>query len=117
MVDEHVVGEFIEALRINIHAIVIMDRDAAGGEELKPWVQRIKQELDRHGGLHWVTAGLEVENYVPIDVLRKIEREGAFKIMREPGRYDRFFECVNFRSAHPPLIISELPPPGPEEGC
>ena len=90
-VDKHVVEEFIEALRINIHAIVIMDRDAAGGGELKPWVSRIRKELDCHGGLHWVTQGREIENYVPADAIEKV---GWFTLKSRPGKDDCFFDLV-----------------------
>jgi putative ATP-dependent endonuclease of the OLD family len=91
---EEAFQEFIQALRVNRHAIVMMDRDRGSGERLKPWVPRIIEEVDGTGGVAWVSAGREVENYIPLDLIRTIVAEKGYKMPVEPGQYDRFFECV-----------------------
>jgi len=91
---EQVVEEFIEALRINRHAVVLMDRDRGKDETLKLWVSRIESELRAMDGVPWVTGGREVENYIPVEVLRSIVSDKRYTMKEVPGRYDRFFECV-----------------------
>jgi predicted ATPase len=61
--------ELIQAIRINRNAIVLMDRDKKDGE-LKRWVERVEAEVSARGGLAWVTAGKEIENYIPVEALR-----------------------------------------------
>jgi len=62
--------EFIHLLRINRHMAIIIDSDkksgAAGINETK---QRIIAEFESAGGWAWVTAGREIENYIPPEVL------------------------------------------------
>ena len=88
------VAEFIEALRINRNAIVIMDRDRGQGEELKPWVRRIDHELTNLGGLPWVTAGREFENYIPLKVIQDLIGAKLFKLEKEPGQYDSLLKFI-----------------------
>ena len=95
-VDEN---ERIEALRINRNAIVLMDRDRTGPDDkLKAWVDRVTEELTNTGGFPWVTAGKEVENYIPVGALRSLlENEdldppdvttSIFKFIKENGGRD-----------------------------
>jgi hypothetical protein len=87
------VDELIEALRINRHAIVMMDRDRDSEEPLKPWVGRIQSELSTLDGVPWVTAGRTVENYIPTDVFKKLKDGGKFTLNWEPGLYEDLFNC------------------------
>lgn len=60
------VQAFINILKINRNAIFLADSDRRAEEaELKPHIQRIQGELEELKMLCWVTAGREVENYIP----------------------------------------------------
>ena len=64
--------EAIEILRVNRNAIVLIDSD-------KRWLRapindskkRLRDEVEKGGGLAWVTQGREVEQYVPHAVFQK----------------------------------------------
>jgi hypothetical protein len=74
------VEELVAAMRINRHAILLIDRDkAAAGEKLKPHTERLLKEIDLVGGYGWITAGKEVENYIPTDVFRLIWKNPNLK--------------------------------------
>jgi hypothetical protein len=63
------VEKMIQALKLNRNAIILMDRDWMEGET-KPRVERVQREIEDNGGFAWVTKGKEVENYIPVEVLR-----------------------------------------------
>ncbi len=57
--------ELVRLLRLNRNAVGIFDHDGeSANSALKPRVQRVFEELAQNGGLGWVTAGREVENYI-----------------------------------------------------
>ena len=65
------VDELIAALKINAHAVLIADSDKKTDEdELKMHTARVTSELKQMNGHAWITAGKEVENYIPIDAFR-----------------------------------------------
>lgn len=67
------VDEMIATLKINRHAIVLMDSDKRNEEDkLKKHTQRISDEVSEVGGYAWVTAGREVENYIPATAFQKL---------------------------------------------
>lgn len=70
--DDPVVKEFISLRRLNRRLVVLIDSDRAKrGERINATKQRICKELgDGDGGFAWVTAGREVENYVPPELIR-----------------------------------------------
>lgn len=82
-------SEGIRILSVNRNAILIADRDRdANDVELKPEVRRMEEELRGVGGTFWVTDGREVENYLPLDALRRAFEcdEGALAVRR----FERF---------------------------
>jgi hypothetical protein len=91
---EEAVEDFIQALRINRHAIVMMDRDCGEDGELKDRVTRIVGELDCMGGLSWVTAGRTVENYIPLAALSTFVGKSGYRMPEVPGQYDKFFDKI-----------------------
>jgi hypothetical protein len=63
-------NDLIQLRSLNRHVAVVMDSDlSAAGKAIRPTKARVAQEIGDHGGFVWVTAGREVENYVPRDVL------------------------------------------------
>jgi predicted ATPase len=69
-VSDEEVTEFIELQRLNRNVAIVMDSDKAGAVALlNHSKQRVASEVAQHGGLAWVTAGREIENYVPEAVM------------------------------------------------
>lgn len=87
------VDEFIELRRLNRNAVVLMDSDKDKPQKkLNATKPRIKDEFDRHSrGFAWVTAGREIENYVPrpllVEALTAVQPKHAH--LAGTGKYDR----------------------------
>lgn len=57
-------------LKINRHAILVMDSDIAiPGGTINATKARMQQEVETVGGVVWVTHGKEIENYLPKSLL------------------------------------------------
>jgi predicted ATPase len=62
----------LNVLKLNRNAAFIADSDASAvGEEPNTTKQRLKKEIEASRGLFWLTAGREIENYIPSRVLTK----------------------------------------------
>jgi hypothetical protein len=62
----------VRIFRVNRNAMIIIDSDKASGDtKLNETKMRIQKEITNLGGFVWVTAGREVENYIPNAVLRR----------------------------------------------
>lgn len=60
----------IKILRVNRNAIVLMDSDRKKpGDTINTTKQRMVTEVQDLGGIAWITAGREVENYLPQTVI------------------------------------------------
>src|SRR6185437_1448692 len=67
-VDDNISG-FVSLLSINRHMYIVIDSDKSSSEdEINATKSRIVEEFERAGGGVWVTAGREIENYVPSEV-------------------------------------------------
>ena len=70
---EETVNDLIKTLKISRHAIFLGDRDrTSASAELKEHTQRLKTEVEKSGGYGWITAGNEVENYIPKSALQRL---------------------------------------------
>ena len=79
--------KFIQMLRINRNAIVLMDSDKSKEDDLlKGRVDRVLQEIEKTSSTSaWVTCGREVENYLPKDLL-----EEYFETSVSFGKFQNF---------------------------
>src|SRR5208282_6422656 len=67
------VDNVIQILRVNRHAAMLIDSDKDGAEdELNTTKQRLVSEISAMSGFAWVTAGREVENYLPLAAVQAI---------------------------------------------
>jgi len=83
----------VNALRVNRHAIVLMDSDRRSESDLlKERVERIRREVTQAHGEAWITAGREVENYIPIETLRLVLKNPN---LAQPEKLADIFEYVN----------------------
>lgn len=58
--------DLISILRINQNAAILIDSDKSGSDsDVNATKRRVQAELARVGGFTWITAGREIENYLP----------------------------------------------------
>jgi putative ATP-dependent endonuclease of the OLD family len=84
--------EAIKIFRVNRNAIVLMDSDKSNLEsEANRTKKRIVEEVEALGGMAWITAGREVENYLPNEALKR-----RFPAMTELlGAFDDLADILN----------------------
>ena len=64
--------EFIDLLKINRALAIVMDSDRKTSEAtLNSTKRRIIDELEKSGGMSWITDAYTIENYVPSDVMKQ----------------------------------------------
>lgn len=103
----------IQGLNINQHAIVLMDSDRkqSKDQELKPNVARVVTEVESMGGLAWITAGKEVENYIPQEAL------AALSVPSEELPESQFDNMLDFIKRHTDKDFSSKKPALAEQVC
>jgi len=91
-VSDEEVKDFIELRRLNRHLAIVMDSDKKGAySHVNKTKKRVLGEFDRDGGVGWLTAGREIENYVDPDMLHAALKEcyaGVYAGPAEVGQYD-----------------------------
>lgn len=81
-------GDPIEILRVNRNAALLMDSDRSSPTmDLNPTKRRLLQEMHALGGLVWITAGREIENYLAAASVRSLTE---LPHTPEVGKYDYF---------------------------
>lgn len=89
------VNEFIRLRDLNRNMAIIIDSDRdTGTADLKPHAQRLLDEMNSDGGLVWITAGREMENYVEGAKLQdaiKALHPRLFFAAGKTGQYDHAF--------------------------
>jgi len=89
------VGEFIKLRELNRNMAIIIDSDRDSGTAiLKSHAQRLLDEMNRDGGVVWITAGREMENYVEGTKLQEAIKElhpRLFFAVGKTGQYDHAF--------------------------
>ena len=87
--------EFIRLRDMNRNMAIVIDSDrGAASDALKPHAKRLSEEMSKDGGVAWITAGREVENYVNGEKLQAVLKELHPKLYKEPsatGQYDHAF--------------------------
>ena len=70
------VDEFISLRRMNRYSALILDSDRSRkGAYLNATKRRLIREFREKPGFAWATAGREIENYVPPDVIKEVISE------------------------------------------
>jgi energy-coupling factor transporter ATP-binding protein EcfA2 len=65
------INEFIALRSLNRNLAILIDSDRTGPQDgINDTKQRIQNEFADHGGVAWVTAGREIENYIDHSVLQ-----------------------------------------------
>jgi hypothetical protein len=69
--DEEELKDFIALRSLNRHVALVMDSDLESGNgSVNATKQRLIDEFGEHGGVAWLTAGREIENYIPHEDLQ-----------------------------------------------
>lgn len=76
-------SELVKAVSLARAFAVIMDSDIKiGRPDINATKRRVRDEVHRQGGICWITKGREIENYLPISVIKQLL--GAFSGATEP---------------------------------
>jgi predicted ATPase len=99
---DDVVADFIALRQLNRKMAILMDSDRSeDSAPLKPHAQRIVEELASGGGIAWITAGREVENYVEGDRLQKALKALHPRVYKDAGPTGRFDHAFHFYRDNP----------------
>ena len=65
--------DLINLLKINKNSIVLIDSDKKDeNAKINATKKRIKQELEKSNQFCWITKGREIENYIPIEIVKSL---------------------------------------------
>jgi predicted ATPase len=66
------VDDFISLRRLNRRGVIVIDSDKSSARShLNETKKRLRMEFDKGPGFAWVTEGREIENYLPVDSLKR----------------------------------------------
>ena len=83
--------DVIKLLRVNRNAILVADSDKKNDEDhINKTKQRLLSEIQDFNGLGWVTAGREVENYIPKSILDEVLQAGYKR------QFDQFDDIAGY---------------------
>lgn len=69
-------GDLVKALSVCRQFAVYMDSDKTEVDsKLKTRVQRVENEVNKVGGMSWVSNGREIENYIPYEIVVELSKE------------------------------------------
>ncbi|WP_120499437.1 AAA family ATPase [Roseovarius sp. EL26] len=87
--------QFIQLRKLNRHMAIVIDSDRSSpDDELKPHAKRLRKEMEKDGGVVWITAGREIENYLEGDKLQEALEQlhpKTYQARGETGVYDHAF--------------------------
>jgi hypothetical protein len=94
---QKVPSELIDLLKINQHAIIVIDSDRQRvGGRINSTKARVRDEAVASGGVCWITEGREIENYLPSAVVtRACEAKLGAAVEFADTTYDNFEEMLD----------------------
>jgi hypothetical protein len=85
-------NDLIQLRLLNRQVAIIIDSDRSTAEEqIRETKTRVADEISKYGGLIWISAGREIENYVPAETLSaavELVAEGRGKSVKS-GQFDK----------------------------
>lgn len=100
--EEISVGEFIALRRLNRRGVILIDSDKSTPQtKLNATKKRLIEEFNQGPGHAWVTAGREIENYIPPSQLSSAIKNVAPKAtpLSAFGRYDNSLKIKGLRGS------------------
>ncbi|MBC7950901.1 MAG: AAA family ATPase [Rhodospirillaceae bacterium] len=99
---EEEVDDFIAIQRINRNAAIIIDSDRQGpDDDINETKKRIINEIAEVGGMTWVTAGREIENYIDEITLTTAIKDAHPRAHKLP-KFGRYCDVTMFRTQESP---------------
>jgi len=94
--EDNEVEEFIKLNRLNRNVAIVIDSDKKNRQtQLNKTKKRIKGEVEKNGGLCWVTKGREIENYIDEENLSQAIKEVYGEDSRLP-QWDQYGKMTKF---------------------
>ncbi len=88
--------ELVKILKVNRNAILLIDSDRdQKGARINKTKQRIVNEIKQIDGFSWVTAGKEIENYIPIDALQELYPQNTHEKLGEYEALSDYLDRIN----------------------
>ena len=92
------INEFISLRTLNRCVALVMDSDRENAEDVvNSTKNRLIDDFSKHGGIAWLTAGREIENYVPHSELQAAVAEVYKASYVKPSKGDQFDHALYFR--------------------
>lgn len=88
----------IALLRLNRNFAIVIDSDKTSEDaSINTTKERIKVEMEQNCAIAWVTAGREIENYIPKDLMTEALSKVyvAFSKRTKTGRFDHVLPFIN----------------------
>lgn len=86
-------NEAIPVLKINRNMILLMDSDKdSADEDINSTKERLKKEIESINALCWITAGREVENYIPHEAILAYYEKTTLPKLKE---FKKFADYLN----------------------
>lgn len=90
--EETALDNMISILTTNRNAAIVLDSDKRKQRaSINNTKARIIEEFNNLNMFHWITKGKEIENYIPIEAIRKLINDDAIK---ECGKYQLFPDFI-----------------------
>lgn len=95
------VDDFVGLLPINRHPAVVMDSDrGAESQAIGETKQRVLRQLEEVGGYGWLSAGREVENYIPAVLRLEAVRRAHPVAEKLAGGRNRFAKPLDYQKSN-----------------
>lgn len=89
--------QFINLRTLNRNMAVVIDSDKSHSKDsLKPHAKRLLKEMDNEGGMVWISAGRELENYVDGNKLQEALKTLHPELYVKPGKTGQFDHAFYF---------------------
>ncbi len=87
--------EVVKILRVNRNAILLVDSDKKNsGDTINSTKQRILDEIRNFGGMAWLTAGKEIENYIPTQALASLYETTFKNPLKQYQEFSNYLENI-----------------------
>jgi predicted ATPase len=92
------VSHFISLLSLNRNSSIVIDSDKTSKDDpVNATKSRISDEFAKSHGIAWITAGREIENYIPYNILQNAVQKVHSKLYGGPVKADAFQQALHFR--------------------
>jgi hypothetical protein len=96
-VEDAEVRDFVGLLPINRHPAIVMDSDRGSEQQMiRQTKTRVTTEMEEVGGFCWVTAGREIENYIPRELRLRAIRAAHPQASRLASSPTKFAKPLDF---------------------